>query len=58
MAEFDHRVKGGNLFYSLVRPRAPAIDISNPVRPREVGYYISPNFSIDVPGQKVRGGHA
>ena len=31
-----------------------AIDISNPFRPREVGYYISPDFSISVPGQKGR----
>ena len=55
MAEFDHRVKGGNLFYQAwYNQGLRAIDISNPFRPREVGYYISPNFSINVPGQKGR----
>ena len=55
MAEFDHRVKGGNLFYQAwYNQGLRAIDISNPFRPREVGYYISPDFGIEVPGQKGR----
>jgi len=55
MVEFDHRVKAGNLFYQAwYNQGLRAIDISNPFRPREVGYYISPDFSINVPGQKGR----
>src|SRR5438094_581578 len=55
MVEFDHRVKSGNLFYQAwYNQGLRAIDISNPFRPREVGYYISPDFSINVPGQKGR----
>jgi len=55
MVEFDHRVKAGNLFYQAwYNQGLRAIDISNPFRPREVGYYISPDFSINVRGQKGR----
>jgi hypothetical protein len=55
MAEFDHRIKAGNLFYQAwYNQGLRAIDITNPFKPREVGYYISPNFSINVPGQKGR----
>jgi len=55
MVEFDHRVKTGNLFYQAwYNQGLRAIDISNPFRPREVAYYISPDFSINVPGQKGR----
>ena len=55
MAEFDHRVKNGNLFYQAwYNQGLRAIEITNPFRPREVGYYISPDFGINVPGQKGR----
>ncbi|HEX9463671.1 MAG TPA: hypothetical protein VGB82_13825 [Alphaproteobacteria bacterium] len=55
MAEFDHRLRDGNLFYQAwYNQGLRAIDISNPFAPREVGYYISPDFTIDVPGQKGR----
>jgi hypothetical protein len=55
MAEFDHRVKAGNLFYQAwYNQGLRAIDITNPFRPREVGYYISPSFSIAIPTQKGR----
>ena len=55
MAEFDHRVKAGNLFYQAwYNQGLRAIDITNPFRPREVGYHISPSFSIAIPTQKGR----
>src|SRR5262249_38238355 len=39
---FDHRVKAGNLFYQAwYNQGLRAIDISNPFRPREVGYYLA-----------------
>src|SRR5260370_39390751 len=55
MVEVAHRLQHANLSCQAWYTQAlPPTHIPNPFRPREVGYYISPSFSINVPGQKGR----
>jgi hypothetical protein len=43
---FDPRSHGALLYQAWYDQGLRAIDISNPFKPKEVGYYISPDFSI------------
>jgi hypothetical protein len=43
---FDPRGHGALLYQAWYDQGLRAIDISNPFKPKEVGYYISPDFSI------------
>ncbi len=43
---FDARSHGSLFYQAWYNQGLRAIDISNPFEPREVGYYISPNFSL------------
>ena len=43
---FDPRSHGALVYQAWYDQGLRAIDISNPFKPKEVGYYISPDFSI------------